>query len=687
MSLPVVYHNPDEGIEQQNTAVSAHVAAAIHKLSDAELIHGRCGHVGAEYMRRATQGSNWNVPNTPHGCADCSRAKGTSHKHSRIRTDEKIPKIPGEYIVSDMCGPFFPSSEGVRYAEIFMDEGSFYVWIECYKRKSDHIDGLGRATVEFLTRSGRRMRVHRTDGCGTYRSTRGRNYYLQEKIRHELSGAHDSNSNGRIENLIRTCQESVRTAIIKSNVPPSLTSECYKWWEYTWNRLSVIPDPSQPGKYCSRIENHRIPFPVEWMREFGVSVHVKIADLSRFGGKHQNIPRAFEGVFIGYSAFAPNCYRIYDLAYKVIRDNVSRAHCTTFDDIYPFRDERLWPPGEVIHKAFEFTHGEATDSEADENTIPLKDYGVSSDQDSSNSKESVETVTETTLTADKPTYEDTQNQSYLKESSFQTPTKKPAMEMESVHRHVERLEDLREKRVLRPRSKNDPPRVRVGHNKSRNIAIGNLKPIVEIEEDHATIKEPLKLKPGSKVYAIDAGRDGPRSYKGVIDSHKADGAYIRFDVDKTTSFGPYAPDEIYTNARSIAEDINNKVKTGEWELNKGETSANTVETRMDLSSIPKELFTDPKSRPEAKASVLWPWLSDAEVAELYALKTLKTFSLVDPAVEEARTHRKIRLLKSKWVYKIKWKSDGSLEKFKARLTACGYSQRYGIDYQLIQQPM
>ena len=188
------------------------------------------------------------------------------------------------------------------------------------------------------------------------------------------------------------------------------------------------------------------------------------------------------------------------------------------------------------------------------------------------------------------------------------------------------------------------------------------------------------MKPGSRVYAIDAGRDGPRSYKGVIDSHKADGAYIRFDVDKTTSFGPYAPDEIYTNARSIAEDINNKVKTGEWELNKGETSANTVETRMDLSSIPKELFTDPKSRPEAKASVLWPWLSDAEVAELYALKTLKTFSLVDPAVEEARTHRKIRLLKSKWVYKIKWKSDGSLEKFKARLTACGYSQRYGIDY-------
>ena len=102
-------------------------------------------------------------------------------------------------------------------------EASFYVWVECYQRKSDHVDGLGRAVVEFLTRSGRKLRVHRTDGCGTNRSKRGREYYLQEKIRHEFSGAYDSNNNGRIENLIRTCQEAVRTSILKANIPPSLT--------------------------------------------------------------------------------------------------------------------------------------------------------------------------------------------------------------------------------------------------------------------------------------------------------------------------------------------------------------------------------------------------------------------------------------------------------------------------------
>jgi hypothetical protein len=34
----------------------------------------------------------------------------------------------------------------------------------------------------------------------------------------------------------------------------------------------------------------------------------------------------------------------------------------------------------------------------------------------------------------------------------------------------------------------------------------------------------------------------------------------------------------------------------------------------------------------------------------------------------------------KWIYKPKFKSDGSIDKYKARLVAKGYSQTYSIDY-------
>ena len=34
----------------------------------------------------------------------------------------------------------------------------------------------------------------------------------------------------------------------------------------------------------------------------------------------------------------------------------------------------------------------------------------------------------------------------------------------------------------------------------------------------------------------------------------------------------------------------------------------------------------------------------------------------------------------KWIYKIKTRSDGSIEGYKARLVAKGFTQEYGIDY-------
>ena len=59
--------------------------------------------------------------------------------------------------------------------------------------------------------------------------------------------------------------------------------------------------------------------------------------------------------------------------------------------------------------------------------------------------------------------------------------------------------------------------------------------------------------------------------------------------------------------------------------------------------------------------------------ELHALTSNGTWEVV-------RLPKGKKPISCKWVYKIKYKADGSVERHKARLVAKGFTQKAGIDY-------
>ena len=60
--------------------------------------------------------------------------------------------------------------------------------------------------------------------------------------------------------------------------------------------------------------------------------------------------------------------------------------------------------------------------------------------------------------------------------------------------------------------------------------------------------------------------------------------------------------------------------------------------------------------------------------EYVALMKNKTWHLVPP-------RHGTNIIDCRWVYRIKKKPDGSIDRYKARLLAKGFKQRYGIDYE------
>lgn len=98
------------------------------------------------------------------------------------------------------------------------------------------------------------------------------------------------------------------------------------------------------------------------------------------------------------------------------------------------------------------------------------------------------------------------------------------------------------------------------------------------------------------------------------------------------------------------------------------TSSLSPEYRVFTAAISQ--LTEPRTYRQAAPHKEW---QEAMNKELEALEKTKTWTLTTLPADKS-------CLGFKWVYKIKYKSDGTIERYKATLVAKGYTQQPGLDY-------
>ena len=80
-----------------------------------------------------------------------------------------------------------------------------------------------------------------------------------------------------------------------------------------------------------------------------------------------------------------------------------------------------------------------------------------------------------------------------------------------------------------------------------------------------------------------------------------------------------------------------------------------------------------KAALESHEAAQWKKAIDEEYDALIKNRTWKRVKRPDPKLG-------IRVLRGKWVYKLKRRVDNTIARFKARWVVKGYKQLYGIDY-------
>ena len=81
-------------------------------------------------------------------------------------------------------------------------------------------------------------------------------------------------------------------------------------------------------------------------------------------------------------------------------------------------------------------------------------------------------------------------------------------------------------------------------------------------------------------------------------------------------------------------------------------------------------YSEPQNFHEANSQEVW---KEAMQEELKALDQHNTWSIT-------KLPKGKKVVGCKWIYKLKFKSDGSIERYKARLVARGFTQTFEVDY-------
>lgn len=606
----------------------------------AELLHARLGHLNDADMKKLltmADGVSY-TGKLSSVCESCIMAKQQRASIPKSGTTETTSVL--QVVTSDIAGPFpVPGLHGERYAAFFIDVHSSMVWCRLLKGKDQVLDAFVDWKTFVENQTNIKIKAFRSDGAMEYQSAAFSKCLADSGIERQTSAPYTQAQNGKAERFVRTITEYSRAMLFFSGLPASFWSVAFEHACYLRNRL---PTQALASKTPYEVWYRRKP-DLSHVRVFGCTSYAHIPDATR----KKLDPKSRKCIYLGVPSGVKG-FRLYDPERRCI---FMSAH-VKFDESARAFDKS---DPEALDDLFDLESVLAT-----EHLVPASVSGAITDP------------------LDGPSVAGNSD-----ETEFLVSV--PMLDPAEVQVSVDPFNSDAPRRSARDRR---PPQLfihdgKLGDQLGISTSTGGggaqdsgisgatgVSGVVALSQLQSSAGVNAKTHSSRPVLGSDASlagvsmTDGSQqlglNFEDPVASVMINGCAVNHQAVPTVGIHLDGPQSLLP---TDTEDYEKLFSAG-FALAGSEVS---------LHNEPLT-YLDAISRPDGQA-----WL-DSMREEFKSLVEAGTFELV--VLPEGAN-----LVTCRWVFKLKLNADGTVDRHKSRLVARGFTQRYGIDYDLTFAPV
>lgn len=218
------------------------------RAEDAELWHNRLGHINGRRLSLLAEGQakGLSIAGEIPKKFDCEACiKGKSHRKAVSKKPRPRAAEVFERIHTDVCGPMrVATHRGMRYFVSFIDDKSRHVYVNLLLSKGDVAKAFDKWVTLVEAQTGKKVLICHSDNGGEYTGHEFLEVLAKHGIEPERTAPHTPEHNGVAERMNRTLEEAVRSMLAHMDLPPQFWGEALM---YAANIINAAPTSALQG--------------------------------------------------------------------------------------------------------------------------------------------------------------------------------------------------------------------------------------------------------------------------------------------------------------------------------------------------------------------------------------------------------------------------------------------------------